>query len=161
MTPPHDEDLLCDRGKWVAALMTNPKDKIIELGDRLGARYNAEHKKVPKAGLAMLRLRESVLGEAFNVGELPLSSAKVSLTSQEGHTTEGGALVMADDASLATALAVCDGVLAARWEGAEEVAELVRAGLQTLADEDTQRKQMLASSKVNFALLNQEEEEDE
>ncbi|MGF1581150.1 MAG: phosphonate C-P lyase system protein PhnG [Gemmataceae bacterium] len=154
-------DWLNLRDKWITALMTHPKDKIIELGNRLGERYKAEHRKVPKAGLAMLRLRESVLGETFNLGEFPLSSAKVVLTASNSKTAEGGALVMVDDANLAVALAICDAVLAAQWEGAEEVAEFVRVGLGKLAEEESEREQVLASSKVNFALLNQEGEEDD
>jgi alpha-D-ribose 1-methylphosphonate 5-triphosphate synthase subunit PhnG len=72
----------------------------------------------------------------------------------DGRCAKGGAQVMADDAELARALAVLDGLLAARLPGWEEAAALLDAGARLRADEDGRRRAMLAATRVDFAMLN-------
>ena len=152
-------DVWSAQHQWPRALASHPTDELLALAAELTARYPAEPLVVPQAGLAMLPLRDSVAGQPFNLGELPLSVAHVSLTCPDGTTVTGGAALMRDDADLAVALAVIEGVLAARLEGWEPIAELVSQGLAAMAREATVRRSMLARSKVDFALLDQADEE--
>ena len=144
------------RSRWPVALANLPRERTLHLGRDVTERYDCRPATVPQAGLSLLTLRDSVEKEAFYLGEIPLSSSHV-LISGDGKTVEGGALIMADDAELASALALCDGVLANRLSGWEMIAEGVRDGLNALDEEARLRKTMLLRSRVNFALLNQED----
>ena len=150
------EAILATRARWPVALASLPRERTLDLGRNVAERYDCRPATVPQAGLSLLTLRDSVEKQAFYLGEIPLSSSRV-LISGDGQTVEGGALIMADDAELASALALCDGVLANRLSGWETIAEGVREGLESLDDEARIRKTMLLRSRVNFALLNQED----
>ena len=149
--------ILATRARWPVALASLPRERTLGLGREVTERYDCRPATVPQAGLSLLTLRDSVEKEAFYLGEIPLSSSHV-LISGGGETVEGGAMIMADDAELASALALCDGVLANRLSGWESIAEGVQDGLNALDDEARIRKTMLLRSRVNFALLNQEDE---
>jgi alpha-D-ribose 1-methylphosphonate 5-triphosphate synthase subunit PhnG len=152
-----DETILAERSRWSVALASLPRERVTELGRAITVRYDCQPVTLPQAGLALLTLRDSVEREQFYLGEFPLSSSHIRITG-EGKTVEGGAFIMADDAELASALALCDGALAHRLHGWERIAEGVRDGLNALDDEARIRKTMLERSRVNFALLNEEDE---
>lgn len=115
-------------------------------------------KRVPKSGLAMMRLRDSVQSQAFNLGEIPLSSAHVVFNGPNGTEHEGGCQIMRDHEALAVAIAVCDGVLAAEVEGTSEVASLVCEGAAVSREDAAVRRGMRERSRVSFALMNQQDE---
>lgn len=119
--------------------------------------YSARPVVLPEAGLTLLPIRESVRCECFYLGEIPLSTAHCELSLPEGGAVHGAAIVMADDAEFALALAVCDGVLAHRLSGWEQVADLLEHGLAALQHEADVRHTMRERSRVRFSLLNQEE----
>ncbi|MEM6853073.1 MAG: phosphonate C-P lyase system protein PhnG [Planctomycetota bacterium] len=146
-----------DRSRWAAALMRVEASRAIALAETLAERHGVRMKRVPKSGLAMMRLRDSVQNQAFNLGEVPLSSAHVVFNGPDGIEHEGGCQIMRDHEALAVAIAVCDGVLAARVEGASEVAALVREGVSASRDEAAMRRGMRERSRVSFALMNQED----
>lgn len=148
--------VLARRSQWMRALLAVPREEVFRLAETLAERYRAAPRRVPTAGLALLRLRETVRGEAFNLGEISLSAAAVDLTDSQGRTASGAATVMVDDAHLATALAVCDGVLAAGWEQWQDVARLVEQGAAAVAREDHIRAAICERTRVDFSLLNQE-----
>lgn len=161
MTDAPSTPALPDRTQWSAALATQPRDQVCTLGDRLGQQYAAEHQEVPTAGLAMMPVRDAVLGQRFNLGEVPLSRAHVRLSPPNAAPVFGGAAVLADDPELAVAIAVCDAVLAHDLAGADEVATLVAAGAAVARARAAERAQMQQRSKVAFALLSQELEADD
>ncbi|MEM9418133.1 MAG: phosphonate C-P lyase system protein PhnG [Planctomycetota bacterium] len=147
-----------DRSRWAAALLRVEEPRVIDLAETLAERHGVRIKRVPKSGLAMMRLRDSVQNQAFNLGEIPLSSAHVVLNGPDGTEHEGGCQIMRDHEALAVAIAVCDGVLAAQVEGASDVAALVRDGVAASHDDAAVRRGMRERSRVSFALMNQEDD---
>jgi alpha-D-ribose 1-methylphosphonate 5-triphosphate synthase subunit PhnG len=101
----------------------------------------------------MLRLRDSALNESFYLGEFPLSSCTISVTTESGETAEGAALVMDDRVERAERLALCDAILAARLPGWRQVFALLFDGIARRDDLNCERKAMLARTRVDFALL--------
>jgi len=67
---------------------------------------------------------------------------------------------MADDAELARALAILDAFLAAGLPGAERVSLLLASGARLRGEEGSRRRAMLAATRVDFAMLNNADEED-
>ncbi|MDX1934951.1 MAG: phosphonate C-P lyase system protein PhnG [Capsulimonadales bacterium] len=152
------DTILAARSRWAVALGALPRERVLALGADLAARFEVTPAAVPQSGLTLLTLRDSVEKQAFYLGEIPLSTCHVFL--RDGATTvEGGAMFMADDVDLVSAMAICDGVLANRLGGWETVADGVRDGLDRLDEEARLRNTMLKRSRVNFALLNQEDDE--
>ncbi len=147
-----------DRSRWVTALSKISASRIFAVAEQMCLRYQAEHRQVPQAGLGVVALRDAVVYEPFYLGEFPLSTARVALTDSEGRIAEGAACVMTDNARLAAAMAVCDAVLASRWPGWEEAEALLREGAATLAREARVRGSMLRRCRVDFSLLNADEE---
>lgn len=118
-----------------------------------------------KAGLGQVRLREQVLGDVFNLGEVCVSTATVALTLDGGRTVTGGATVMVDDVELARSAAVMDAAMAAaeaEWAGpadrarARPVLELLDRGRKVRVERDGLRRAMMVATRVDFALLNQD-----
>jgi len=143
------------RGKLGAALRLVDRDRVVRLGEELASRHSARLRSVPKAGLVMLPVRDAVLGEAFNLGEVPLSSAEIEIdVENEDRPVRGGALIMNDDAPLASAIAVCDAVAAHRLAGHDRVQALFNEGWAEHVRTQRMRRQMLDASRVDFALLN-------
>lgn len=114
-----------------------------------------------EAGLALMQWRDAVMHQPFFLGEVPLSRAAVAI-GFNGERVEGGAVVMADDADLAHALAVLDAVWTHRLPGVEDIDELALLGQRTRACTRAERQAMLKRTRVDFALLSEtDEEEDE
>ncbi|MBB6431369.1 phosphonate C-P lyase system protein PhnG [Algisphaera agarilytica] len=147
-----------DRSRWAAALLRVEESRVIALAETLAERHGVRMKRVPKSGLAMMRLRDSVQSQAFNLGEIPLSSAHVVFNGPNGTEHEGGCQIMRDHEALAVAIAVCDGVLAAEVEGTSEVASLVCEGAAVSREDAAVRRGMRERSRVSFALMNQQDE---
>lgn len=142
--------LTIPRGAWVAALSAHPAQAVVDLAAALSAGWQVRPKALPQAGLTMLRMRESVYGEEFYLGELPFASAWVELQLPDGTCAEGAAQVMNDSAPLALALAICDAVLAQQLPGHEQVAALLLAGDQRRAQQEEERRAMLIKTRVRF-----------
>lgn len=155
-TEPYDA-VFAARSQWMVALMAVPREPLFALASRLAETHTIRPLAVSQGGLALLPLRESVLHQTFYLGEIPLSSGHVEIETTDGTTVQGAALAMLDDADFADALAICDGVLAHRLTGWQEVADRVAEGLERLRAEARIRKTMLTRSKVSFSLLNEEE----
>lgn len=81
----------------------------------------------PRLSLVMVRVREKVDGEVFNLGEVLVTSCEVTLDG-----TPGWGMVMAHDPERAVCAAVLDA--ASRHEGAEELRKEL-AGLLSEARE--------------------------
>ena len=81
----------------------------------------------------------------------------VKLKIGNGQNYEGAAQVMSDVPNLATSLAICDAILTNQLQGWQEVTDLMARGRVIRQEEDKLRGAMLAKTKVDFSLLNQEE----
>ncbi|MDT8371858.1 MAG: phosphonate C-P lyase system protein PhnG [Gammaproteobacteria bacterium] len=144
---------MIERTKWVAALTTQPTDKLMAVIADVSSNWTIRPKSLPQSGLGMLKLNDSAFEDAFYLGEFPLSSAWVEIRTTEGLIAEGAAQVMDDRVDVAEALALCDAVLSAQLPGWETIARLVEEGVATREATRQDRKQILASTQVNFSLL--------
>lgn len=108
-----------------------------------------------------MKIRDGALGERYFPGEIPLATARVRILLENGTQTEGAAQVMDDRASLARVIAVLDAVLASQLSGYERILPLLQKGQKILADQATERKALLETTRVNFSPLGQAEEDDD
>ena len=143
--------------QWLRAITAHPPEIVIQLTARLTQGWQISYETVPQTGLSLLQLQDSVFHEPYYLGEIPLSTAWVKLNIGNEQNYEGAAQVMSDVPNLATSLAICDAILMNQLEGWQEVADLIARGREIRQQEDKLRGAMLAKTKVDFSLLNQEE----
>lgn len=150
-----------ERKDWIRALSAHPASVLNVLADELTCDCDVKLKSLPQAGLGLLQLVDGAFHEPYYLGEFPLSSCSIELSLADGRTAAGGAHVMADDADLARTLAILDAVLAARLPGWERVSSLIEAGAAIRTEENRRRRAMLAATQVDFAMLNNTENDDD
>jgi alpha-D-ribose 1-methylphosphonate 5-triphosphate synthase subunit PhnG len=121
--------------------------------ETLSSDWQIRPKTLPQAGLGMLKMRDSALNDPFYLGEFPMASCSVTVTTGSGETVEGAVLVMDDRVERAEELALCDAVLAARLPGWQQLYELLQEGMARRAENSRERKAMLARTRVDFSLL--------
>lgn len=141
------------RKNWVSALTMVPSNELLELIAELSESWNVRPKSAPQSGLGMLKLKDSAFNEAFYLGELPISSVWLEITTADDQLAEGAAQVMDDSLELAQALALCDAILSARLPGWQRVATMVETGMRQRQKTHEERKRLLAHTKVDFSLL--------
>ena len=90
-----------------------------------------------------------------------MARAAIALVNHRGDRAEGGAVVMADDADLAHALAVLDAVFAHRWPGEEVVGALALRGATARERLRAQRQAGLQRTRVDFSLLAEADADEE
>jgi len=149
--------------QWQRALSTRPVERLqalvrelVEQGD-----WQLQPKALPQTGLGMLQLTDSALQDNYNLGEFPLSSAWLVISLPDGRSVEGAAQLMDDRAGLAESLAVCDAVLRHRLPGWERIEDELATGLAALAAQDRERDAMLATTRVDFSLLDSVDDDDD
>ncbi|NER28168.1 MAG: phosphonate C-P lyase system protein PhnG [Symploca sp. SIO1C4] len=143
--------------QWLRALTAHAPEIVIQLAARLTQGWQISYETIPQTGLSLLQLEDSVFHEPYYLGEIPLSTAWVKLNIGHGQNYQGAAQVMSDVPNLATSLAICDAIFMNQLEGWQEVADLMARGRVIRQEEDNLRGAMLAKTKVDFSLLNQEE----
>jgi alpha-D-ribose 1-methylphosphonate 5-triphosphate synthase subunit PhnG len=141
------------REDWQNALSVVPEEQLNRVVDNLSSAWDIRPTTVPQAGLGMLRMRDSALQESFYLGEFPLASCRLSVTTDTGETAEGAALVMDDRVERAERLALCDAILAARLPGWRQVFALLFEGITRCDELSQERKAILARTRVDFSLL--------
>ena len=146
------------RKDWIRALTAHPSSTLIKLAAQLASDYVVTLTSLPQAGLGLLKLTDGAFHESFYLGEFPLSTCSVQLSLADGRRASGGAQVMADDAELARALAILDGILASKLPGWEAVAEYVQSGSKQRDEEQHRRYAILNATRVDFSLLSNAEE---
>lgn len=150
-----------ERKDWIRALTAHPATVLNALAEEVTAGCDVKLKSLPQAGLGLLTLTDGAFHEPYYLGEFPLSSCSIELSLSDGRQAAGGAQVMADDAELARSLAILDAVLAARFPGWERVSAHIESGAKQRAEEDRRRRAMLAATRVDFAMLNNAEDDDD
>lgn len=144
---------MIERTKWIRALRALPSEELLDLVMEISSSWTIQPKALSHAGLGMLKLEDGAHKEPFFLGEFPLASAWVEITTPEGVTAQGAAQVMDDDVELVETLAICDAVLSARLPDWERLSELLERGVEIIEIKDRERKQMLAATQVDFSLL--------
>jgi alpha-D-ribose 1-methylphosphonate 5-triphosphate synthase subunit PhnG len=149
------------RKDWPSALCAlhagEVKATVAELLQNIKVRDVA----LPQVGLGLLSLREGAFREAFFLGEIPVVRAEVVARTAEGDEARGGALIVDDRAQLARSIAILDAVMAGKLPGWEQAAALVQQGIEVRGQKDSERKKLLAATRVDFSLLGQEDDENE
>ena len=149
------------RGDWMRYWTNVPAQRIRELAHHLCEQFQVEDLEIPQSGLALVPLTDAAMGETYYLGEIPVAKAHVRLTDPQGRTAEGAAIVMDDRTSLIRALAILDAITAAVWPGHKAAMELLREGKQIVEATSADRKKLLAATRVDFALLAAQEDDDE
>lgn len=147
------------RTQWVRCLTAVPRTEVEALARRLSELYSPAAAASPRDGLMLLTMRESVRMEMFHLGEIPAVAIHVVLAASDGRKCEGGAVAMDDDVGFVTALAILDGVLAARLPGHEQAAEMVRRGAAERQRVEKARATMLERTRVDFDLLSEADDD--
>lgn len=137
----------------VTALAAVAASDVVDLGERLATRHRIRHLAVPQDGLYLLTLEDGIRQEPWHIGEIPVASALVEVSAADGRQERGGAALMGVTAEFATAVAVCDAVLRAGFDGADEVTDLVQRGRASLARITAERAAERAATRVDFADL--------
>lgn len=144
-----------ERRHLVACLVAAGRDAVLAAAAQAVEGLVVMPLQPAESGLALMQWRDAVLHQPFFLGEVPMARAAVALLGPRGERAEGGAVVMADDAELAHALAVLDAVFAQRWPGAEAVHALALRGAQARDEVRAVRQAGLKRTRVDFALLAQ------
>lgn len=136
-----------------ACLVAAGRERVLDAAARWTQGLTVTPLLLPEAGLALMQWRDAVYHQRFFLGEVPMARAAVALIDERGRRIEGAAVVMADDAELARALAVLDALFVHRWPGAEAIEALVRLGAQARERVRAVRQACLKRTQVDFALL--------
>ena len=148
-----------ERRHLVACLVAAGREPVLSTAAQLTEGMTVTPLQPAESGLALMQWRDAVQHQPFLLGEVPMARAAVSLVNHRGERAEGGAVVMADDAELAQALAVLDAVFAQRWPGVEAVDALALRGAQARDRIRAVRQAGLKRTRVDFALLAEADDE--
>ena len=144
---------MIQRTTWVSALKELPAKDLLAMTKELSKDWMLRPKSLPQSGLGMMKLKDSAFNEAFYLGEFPISTAWLEVTTADGYKAEGAAQVMDDNVEIAEALALCDAVLSYELPGWQQVYNMVEQGVAIREKTKRERKMMLARTRVNFSLL--------
>lgn len=146
---------LCSiRKQCVQALSALPKSLVEETVNQAVNDWSVRYTWIPRAGLGMLKMKDSAFNEEFFLGEIPVSSVRVMLSNSEGIQLEGGSYIMDDDLELAKLISIADALLSDSIVDNHKIIELVNQGLLEVENRSRIRSKMLMSTKVDFSLLN-------
>jgi alpha-D-ribose 1-methylphosphonate 5-triphosphate synthase subunit PhnG len=148
------------RQQWQSALCALHASEVKETAAALTQDMEVRDVALPHAGLGLLTLRDGAFHESFYIGEMPVARADVIVRSADGNEVRGGAIIVDDRAQFARSIAILDAVLAGRLSGWERAASLVERGINIRLQKESERKQMLAATRVDFSLLGQEDEDE-
>lgn len=161
MTPQPLPTPTIERRHLVACLVAAGREPVLNTATQVTEGLTVTPLQPAESGLALMQWRDAVQHQPFFLGEVPMARAAVALVNHRGERAEGGAVVMADDAELAQALAVLDAVFAQRWPGVEAVDALALRGAQTRDRIRAVRQAGLKRTRVDFALLAEADDESE
>lgn len=149
------------RSDWPRALATQSTKQLTAVLDEMTAHWTITPVQLPQTGLGMLQLRDSAFNDPYFLGEIPLASAWVCIRTEDQQEYQGAAQLMDDDHAKIEALAVADAILAHQLPGWLALYQLVEIGMAELTTEQNLRHAMLAKTRVDFALLNATENDDD
>lgn len=148
------------RSQWLRMWQAMKPDQIKALAKDVSAACSITDLHVPKAGLGLLQLRDSTLGDAYFLGEIPVTKSHVRIHHTNGEIAEGAAVCMDDRVALTRAMAILDGVLAAQLPGWELVEHSLHTGASQVHADTALRRANLSATKVDFSLLSALEDDD-
>lgn len=149
------------RAQWLRLWSALPAAAVKALAADLMGQHRVEDLALPQSGLGLLPLTDNALGDTYFIGEIPLAQAHVRVTTTQGQSIEGAAILVDDRAGVARSMAILDAVLAARLAGSEAALQLLAQGEAAMMEQGRQRRALLAATRVDFALLGTSEEDDD
>jgi alpha-D-ribose 1-methylphosphonate 5-triphosphate synthase subunit PhnG len=148
------------RNDWPRALCQLNATEIRALAARLTLDIEVRDVVLPQAGLGLLSLTDGAFHEPFYLGEIPVARAEVILKTGYGREVQGGTVIVDDRAQLARSIAILDAVLSDKLPGFELAESLLEQGEQLRMQRISERRQILSATRVDFSLLEQEDDED-
>ncbi|MFA6972055.1 MAG: phosphonate C-P lyase system protein PhnG [Gallionella sp.] len=148
------------RNDWPSALCQLNAAEIEEVAAKLTLNIEVRDVVLPQAGLGLLSLTDGAFHEPFYLGEIPVARAEVILNTADDREFRGGTVLVDDRAQLARSIAILDAVLSGKLPDYEQAESLVERGNQIRIQKMSERRQMLAATRVDFSLLEQEDDED-
>ncbi len=145
--------------QWIRELSALPEQELITLASDLAHDWKISTKALPQSGLGMLKLKDAAFHQAYYLGEFPLSTAHITLTTGQGVTVEGAASLMSDKQAVVEALAIFDAVLRHRLDGIDKIEFAIARGREAIRREDKIRQSMLQRTRVDFSLLSSADED--
>lgn len=161
MTPHSPAPTKIERQHLVACLTAADRDQVLHTAGRLAQGLTLTPLQPAESGLALMQWQDAVMHQPFFLGEVPIARAAVALVNARGERAQGGAVLMADDAELAHALAVLDAVHTHRWPGVELVEALALGGATARNRVRAQRQAGLQRTRVDFSLLAEADDDQE
>lgn len=150
------------RNSWPSLLALLPSATIAEsLASVQELGYSYGPIQPSGDGFALLQLEDSTQRQPFNLGELPLATAVVRVTTPDGRTLDGAAQLMTSDVALVEGIAVWDAILADDDQVDESTAAWrIGAALleqaQVQRDELTRERQaILGATHVKFQMMDE------
>ena len=147
------------RNDWPSALCQLNAVEIKQVAATLSRDIEVRDVILPQAGLGLLSLTDGAFHEPFYLGEIPMARAEVILKTADGREVQGGTVLVDDRVQLARSIAILDAVLSGKLPGYEQAASLVERGNQLRMQKMIERRQILAATRVDFSLLEQEDDE--
>lgn len=133
------------RLSWI--LGKSPSRFVTDLAAPVMAAHSVQIIRPPMKTLVMVKMRETVAGAEFYLGELLASEAMVEITGEKGF-----ALVTGDDPNKALSAAVLDAALKALPER-EALIGALEAQEKKLLDEEARLKRLYRQSRVRFETM--------
>ncbi len=148
------------RNDWPRALCQLNAAEIKAVAASLSSDIEVRDVVLPQAGLGLLSLTDGAFHEPFYLGEIPVARAEVILKTTDGREVQGGSVLVDDRAQLARSIAILDAILSGKLPGCDVAEKLVKKGELMRMQKISERRQMLAATRVDFSLLEQEDDED-
>ncbi|HCI53261.1 MAG TPA: phosphonate C-P lyase system protein PhnG [Gallionella sp.] len=148
------------RNDWPRALCQLDAAEIKAVAATLSCDIEVRDVFLPQAGLGLLSLTDGAFHDPFYLGEIPVARAEVILKTADGYEVQGGCVLVDDRAKLARSIAILDAVLSGKLHGCNVAENLVEKGELMRMQKIGERRQMLAATRVDFSLLEQEDDED-
>lgn len=119
-----------------------------KLGKKLASHYQVKIIQAPETCLVMMPARDSVERSSFYLGELLVTEAVVEINGHRGY-----GLAMEDRPEHALTYAIIDAALNGGLPEVEEIKQLLKQADDEINKRFELEKRMVASTRVNFAIL--------
>lgn len=119
-----------------------------DMASRLASSYKIKIIQEPETFLVMMPAQDSVEQSKFYLGEVLITEAVVEI-----HGTPGYGFAMEDNPAQALAYAIINAALAHGIPEAEEIQNIMSQQEAILESQKRQEERMIASTRVNFAIL--------
>ncbi len=119
-----------------------------EISMRLALRYEIKVVQEPETCLVMLPVQDSVEQSPFYLGEVLITEAVAEISGDQGY-----GFALEDNPERALAFAIINAALAHRVPETRDIELLLQQQEEIISNKRRQENRLIASTKVNFAIL--------